>query len=85
MTRSIAQEEFSPDRHQFPAGRQPLRAAVLIAILIGFALRLYRLNFQELGELEGVVYRLRDYSFSQLVQIALNSEEFLLLPASFWL
>ena len=85
MTRSNAQEEFSPDRHQFPAGRQSLRAAVLIAVLVGFALRLYRLDFQELGELEGVVYGLRDYSFSQLVQIALNSEEFLLLPASFWL
>ena len=85
MTRSNAQEEFSPDKHRLPAGRQSLRAAVLIAVLVGFALRLYRLDFQELGELEGVVYGLRDYSFSQLVQIALNSEEFLLLPASFWL
>ena len=62
-----------------------MRAAVLIAILIGFALRLYRLDSQELDELEGVVYGLRDFSFFQLVQIAFYSEESLLLPASFWL
>ena len=85
VTRSNAQEDFSPNRHRLPADRQSLRAAVLIAVLIGFALRLYRLDSQELGELEGVVYGLRDYSFSQLVQMAFDWEEFLLLPASFWL
>ncbi len=85
MTRSNEQEDASPDKHQFPAGRQSLRAVVLIAVLIGFALRLYRLDSQELGDLEGVVYGLRDYSFSQLVQMAFDWEGFLLLPASFWL
>lgn len=84
MTGSITQEEFSPDRHQSPAGGRPLRAGVLIAVLIGFALRLYRLDFQELGELEGVAYSLRHASFSQLVQLFLKWEEGP-LPASFWL
>ena len=85
VTRSNAQEDCSLNKHQFPADRQSLRAVVLIAVLIGFALRLYRLDSQELGELEGVVYGLRDYSFSQLVQLAFDWEEALLLPASFWL
>ena len=67
MTRSNEQEDASPNKHQVPADRQSLRAVVLIAVLIGFALRLYRLDSQELGDLEGVVYGLRDYSFSQLV------------------
>ena len=84
MTRSNAQEDFSTNRHRLPADRQSLRAAVLIAVLIGFALRLYRLDSQELGELEGVVYGLRHSSFSQLVQLALDWEE-ALLPVSFWL
>ena len=85
MTSSIAQEDVSPNKHQFPADRQSLRAVVLIAVLIGFALRLYRLDSQELDELEGVVYGLRDYSLSQLVQMALDWEQVLLLPASLWL
>ena len=84
MTGSNAQEEFSPDKHPLPVGGQPLRAGVLIAVLIGFALRLYRLDFQELGELEGVAYSLRHASFSQLVQLFLKWEEGP-LPASFWL
>ena len=85
VTRSNEQEDFSLNKHQFPADRQSLRAVVLIAVLIGFALRLYRLDSQELGGLEGAVYGLRHISFSQLVRIAFDLEEFLLLPASFWL
>ncbi len=85
MTCSNEQEDFSPNKHQFPADRQSLRAVVLIAVLIGFALRLYRLDSQELGELEGVVYGLRHISISQLVQMTFDWEEMLLLPASFWL
>ena len=85
MTRSNEQEDASPDKHQFPADSQSLRAVVLIAVLIGFALRLYRLDSQELDKLEGVAYGLRHFTFSQLVQIAFNAEEFLLLPVSLWL
>ncbi len=85
MTRSNEQEDASPNKHQFPADSQSLRAVVLIAVLIGFALRLYRLDSQELDELESVVYGLRHFTFSELVQIAFDWEGFLLLPASFWL
>ena len=85
MTRSNAQEDCSLNKHQFPADRQSLRAVVLIAVLTGFALRLYRLDSQELDKLEGVVYGLRHFTFSQLVQLAFDWEGFLLLPASFWL
>ena len=85
MTRSIAQDDSSPDKHQFPADSQSLRAAVLIAVLIGFALRFYRLDFQELDDLEGVAYSLRHVSFSHLIQLAFDWEEAFLLPASFWL
>ena len=85
MTRSNAQEDCSPNKHRFPADRQSLRAVVLIAVLIGFALRLYRLDFQELGELEGFAYSLRHHSFSQLIQWAFDWEQVLLLPASLWL
>ena len=85
MTRSNEQEDASPGKHQFPADSQSLRAVVLIAVLIGFALRLYRLDSQELDELEGVVYGLRHFTFSELVQIAFDVEDFLLLPVSFWL
>lgn len=85
MTRSNEQEDASPNKYQVPAGRQSLRAVVLIAVLIGFALRLYRLDSQELDELESVVYGLRHFTFSELVQIAFDVEDFLLLPASFWL
>ena len=84
MTRSIAQENASLNKRQSPADRQSLRAVVLMAILIGFALRLYRLDFQDLGEFEAVAYGLRHYSFSQLIQLARDWEQ-LLLPASFWL
>ena len=84
VTRSNEQEDFSLNKHQFPADRQSLRAVVLIAVLIGFALRLYRLDSQELGGLESIAYGLRHSSFSQLVQLALDWEE-ALLPVSFWL
>ncbi len=88
MTSSNAQEEFSPDRHQFPAvpaDRQSLRAPVLIAILIGFALRFYRLDFQELGYLEGFAYSLRHASLSEHIQMAFDWEQAFLLPVSLWL
>ncbi|MDE0140821.1 MAG: glycosyltransferase family 39 protein [Caldilineaceae bacterium] len=85
MTRSNEQEGPSPNKPRLPADKQSLRAVVLIAVLIGFALRLYRLDSQELGELEGVVYRFRHISFSHLVLMAFQWEEMLLLPASFWL
>lgn len=85
MTRSKAQDNTGPDKRQFPADRQLLRVAVLIAVLIGFALRLYRLGSHELGELEAMAYGLRHYSFSELIQLPRDWEHFLLLPASFWL
>ena len=85
MTRSNEQEDPSRNKPRLPADIQSLRAVVLIAVLIGFALRLYRLDSQELDELEGVVYRFRHISFSHLVLIAFQWEEMLLLPASFWL
>lgn len=85
MTRSIAQEDSSPDRHQFPAHRQSLRAAVLVAVLIGFALRFYRLDFQELGYWEGFAYSLRHASLSEHIQMAFDWEHAFLLPASLWL
>ena len=85
MIRSNEQEDASPNKPRLPADKQSLRAVVLIAVLIGFALRLYRLDSQELDELEGVVYRFRHISFSHLVLMAFQWEEMLLLPASFWL
>ena len=85
MTRSIAQEDSSPDKHQFPAHRQSLRAAVLVAVLIGFALRFYRLDFQELGEIEGFAYSMRNAPLSHLIQLPSDWEQALLLPASLWL
>ncbi|MXY92881.1 MAG: hypothetical protein F4047_15055 [Caldilineaceae bacterium SB0670_bin_27] len=85
MTRSNVQEDASPNKPRLPEGRQSLRAVVLIAVLIGFALRLFLLDSQELGKLEGVVYGLRHTSISHLVQMTFEWEKMLLLPASFWL
>ena len=49
------------------ANRQFQRGAILLAILIGFALRFFRLDFQELSQWEAMDYVVSQFSFSQLV------------------
>ena len=77
-------QEFHPKRQGLLADRQFQRVFVLFAIFIGFVLRFYRLDSQELGQFEGAALSLRDLSVIDLVQLFLGQEE-PLQPGSFWL
>ena len=78
------QEDIPLKSQGLLANRQFQRAAVLLAILIGFALRFFRLDFQELGYREALAFWLSQSSFSELVQLSNNLGQPLFL-SSFWL
>ena len=62
------EQEDTPLKSQgLLANRQFQRGAILLAILIGFALRFFRLDFQELSQWEAMDYVISQFSFSQLV------------------
>ena len=84
MTHTKEQVDNRPSTPGLPKGRQWQRAAILLTVLIGFTLRFYRLDFQELGPLEGLVFGLRQFSFSDLTHLFLVSGQPLLL-GSYWL
>ena len=91
LSRWESKEELPNEQDDVPlksqgllANRQFQRAAILLAILIGFALRFFRLDFQELSIRESVAHTLSQLIFYPLVWLpeALGQP---LLPGSFWL
>ncbi len=75
---------FRPSSQGLFSDRQIQRTAVLFATLIGFALRFYRLGFQELDAREAFSYWFSQQSFSEQVQLFNDVGEPLFL-VSFWL
>ena len=80
----LKSQEFHPTRQGLLADRRFQRVCVLFAIFTGFALRFYRLDSQELGQLEGAALAFRDLSVIDLVRLFAGQEE-PLQPGSFWL
>ena len=66
------------------ANRQFQRVVILLAILIGFALRFFRLDAQELSIMEAIAHSMSQFSFSGTVQL-FDALGLPLLPGSFWL
>ncbi|MDE0633245.1 MAG: hypothetical protein OXH73_17200 [Caldilineaceae bacterium] len=75
---------FRPSSQGLFSDRQMQRTAVLFATLTGFALRFYRLGFQELDPREAFSFWFSQLSFSEMVQLFNDLGEPLFL-VSFWL
>ena len=75
MIYSKEQEDNRPTTHGLLTGRQLQRAAILLAVLIGFALRFFRLDFHELSELEGAAYVFSQLPFIVQTQFFLEQGE----------
>ena len=75
MIHSKEQEDNRPTTHGLLTGRQLQRAAILLAVLIGFALRFFRLDFHELSELEGAAYVFSQLPFIVQTQFFLEQGE----------
>lgn len=84
MSHPTEQKDFCSGKQRFIVDSQLLRVAVLLAIFIGFALRFFRLDIQELSVLEGVAFDFRQHSITYLVQMFLGLDV-PLMPGSLWL
>ena len=78
------QEDLCPSRQKLLADGQFQRVVILLAILIGFALRFFRLDTQELSIREAIAHSMSQFSFAGPVQL-FNALGIPLLPGSFWL
>ena len=78
------QEDHYPSRQKLLAVGQFQRVVILLAILIAFALRFFRLDIQELSIREAMVHSMSQFSFSDTVQL-FDALGLPLLPGSFWL
>ena len=84
VTHQSDEEKVSPSHQGLLEIRKSERPAILVTILIGFALRFFRLDIHELNNRESMAHILSQLSFSAPVQLFdVLGQPF--LPGSFWL